>query len=88
MKQERTQKVKNYSKNVKDLYMPGGVRGSRGGGLTDTDTPSAAEERKLFIGQDSGENNVQKQIKTRLRSGAPTHDGDNTNYGAENHLAD
>ena len=50
---ERHERVKNYSKNVRDLYIPGKV--SKRESATDTEATGNEylEERKAYLGQDS-----------------------------------
>jgi len=60
VKQEKNERVKNYAKNVKDLYMPG-KRSSKSQvrrEITDPDTiDSTVEERKAFLGSENNETN-------------------------------
>ena len=74
VKQDKNERVRNYAKNVKDLYMPGkGKRPaiSQGQGLSDNEgnANSYAEERKAYLATESDQG-APKEIRPRLRSGA------------------
>jgi len=90
-KQERNERVRNYSKNVKDLYAPGGKRASKSQRpieLTDNETTEATEDRKNFLMHDS-ESGITKEIRPRLRSGATNQRANNQSEQATpNSLAD
>ncbi len=55
--------MRNYSKNVKDLYMPGGPRSSKSQKRTEAST----DGRSAYLNADS---DTVKEIRPRLRSGA------------------
>ncbi len=96
VKQEKNERIRNYAKNVKDLYMPAS-RGSRSQNRDITNdedgtiNSTAADERRSYLGADA-ENGLRKEIKPRLRSGVAqvrTQDGPNANeYSDANSLAD
>ena len=69
---DKNERVRNYSKNVKEIYAPGSKQTTRSSrqnnGLSDYEAYGAnAEERKSFLVDTETGNS--KQIKTRLRSG-------------------
>ena len=64
IKQDKNERIKNYAKNVKDLYMPGkGKRPpvSQGHGLSDNEAMmnNNAEERKAYLDTEA-DHGVQK----------------------------
>ena len=64
--------MRSYSKNVKDLYMPGAKRISksvRRDIATDSEAVDEVEERKNYLVSDP-ETGIKKEIRPRLRSGA------------------
>ena len=74
---ERTERMKNYSRSVKDLYQPGVKRSAsqRHGRPDDVEVmlsggaeASPAEERKSYLGADAADGNIKKEIKPRRRS--------------------
>lgn len=67
VKQEKNERIRNYSKNVKDLYMPGGPRSSK----SQKRNEMSADGRNAYLGSVETEaTSIRKEIKPRLRSGA------------------
>ena len=82
IKQEKNERIRNYSKNVKDLYMPGGPRSSKSQKRTDI----GSDGRSAYVGTDvsSEITSGAKEIRKRLRSGAAQQRHDYNDSAATN----
>ena len=69
-RQERNERARNYSKNVKELYKPGSLRQSKSlRRNTDIGEVAPTDDRKSFLIHDP-ETGLQKEIRPRMKSGA------------------